>query len=47
MFQIKMLYQYVEDFFAALSINAIENLNMSQKNSETFLTVQLSTIGFY
>ena len=28
-----MLYQYVKDFFAAPSINAIKNFNMSQKKS--------------
>ena len=33
MFQIKMLYQYVKDSFAALSVNAIKNFNMPQKNS--------------
>ena len=33
MCQIKMFYRYIKDSFAAPSVNAIENLNMSQKNS--------------
>ena len=47
-FQIKMLHQYVKDYFAINKSNKqLQHISNKLSQSETFLSKQLSTIDFY